>query len=123
MADFENYMSPGRNGYLVGIGGVSMSSLAEVLFSMGISVSGSDMNLSGNVTHLMDMGIHVNIGHRPENISKDLDFLVRTAAVHDENPEIVAARELGIPVFERSEAWGTISKDYENAICISGTHG
>lgn len=123
MADFENYMSPGRNGYLVGIGGVSMSSLAEVLFSMGINVSGSDMNLSGNVTHLMDMGIHVNIGHRPENISKDLDFLVRTAAVHDENPEIVAARELGIPVFERSEAWGAISKDYENAICISGTHG
>ncbi len=123
MADFENYMSPGRNGYLVGIGGVSMSSLAEVLFSMGIGVSGSDMNLSGNVTHLMDMGIHVNIGHRPENISKDLDFLVRTAAVHDENPEIVAARELGIPVFERSEAWGAISKDYENAICISGTHG
>ena len=56
MADFENYMSPGRNGYLVGIGGVSMSSLAEVLFSTGISVSGSDMNLSANVSHLIDMG-------------------------------------------------------------------
>ncbi len=123
MAEFSNYMSPGRKAYLIGIGGVSMSSLAEVLMGMGISVTGSDFNRSKNVLSLETKGIPVNIGHRAENITSDIDFVVRTAAVHDENPEIVRARELNIPVFERTEAWGTISKDYSNALCISGTHG
>ncbi len=123
MADFSNYMSPGRKGYLIGIGGVSMSSLAEVLLGMGINVCGSDSNRSGNVRSLEAKGIHIEIGHRAENIPEDIDFVVRTAAVRDENPEIRRARELNIPVFERTEAWGAISKDYSNAVCISGTHG
>ncbi len=123
MADFSNYMSPGRKGYLIGIGGVSMSSLAEVLLGMGINVCGSDSNRSGNVRSLEAKGIHIEIGHRAENIPEDIDFVVRTAAVRDENPEIRRARELNIPVFERTEAWGAISKDYRNAVCISGTHG
>ena len=123
MADFSNYLSPGRRGHLVGIGGVSMSSLAEVLKGMGILVAGSDMNESRNVQNLRDKGIPVAIGHRAENVTEDVEFLVRTAAVHDENPEIVRARELGIPVFERTQAWGAISRDYSNALCISGTHG
>ena len=123
MADFSNYMSPGRKGYLIGIGGVSMSSLAEVLLGMGISVCGSDFSLSRNVRALQEKGIHIEIGHRPENIPNDVDFVVRTAAVHDDNPEIIRARERCIPVFERTEAWGAISKDYGNALCISGTHG
>ena len=123
MAEFSNYMSPGRKAYLIGIGGVSMSSLAEVLLGMGISVTGSDFNRSKNVIALECKGISVNIGHHAENITPDIDFVVRTAAVHDDNPEIVRAREMNIPVFERTEAWGTISKDYGNALCISGTHG
>ena len=123
MADFSNYMSPGRKGYLIGIGGVSMSSLAEVLLGMGINVCGSDSNRSGNVRSLEAKGIHIEIGHRAENIPADIDFVVRTAAVRDENPEIRRARELNIPVFERTEAWGAISKDSRNAVCISGTHG
>ena len=123
MADFSNYLSPGRKGHLVGIGGVSMSSLAEVLKGMGILVVGSDMNESRNVQNLRDKGIPVVIGHRAENVTEDVEFVVRTAAVHDENPEIVRAHELGIPVFERTQAWGAISRDYANALCISGTHG
>ena len=123
MADFSNYMSPGRKGYLIGIGGVSMSSLAEVLLGMGINVCGSDSNRSGNVRSLEAKGIHIEIGHRAENIPEDIDFVVRTAAVRDENPEIRRAKELNIPVFERTEAWGAISRDYSNAVCISGTHG
>ena len=123
MADFSNYMSPGRKGYLIGIGGVSMSSLAEVLLGMGINVCGSDANRSGNVRSLEAKGIHIEIGHRAENIPADIDFVVRTAAVRDENPEIRRARERNIPVFERTEAWGAISQDYGNAVCISGTHG
>ena len=108
MSDFSNFLSPGRKGHLVGIGGVSMSSLAEVLFGMGIGVTGSDMNESFNVSQLRAKGIPVSIGHRAENIPAEADFLVRTAAVHDDNPEI---------------AWAAISRDYRNALCISGTHG
>ena len=121
---FENYMSPGRKGHLIGIGGVSMSSLGEVLHGMGIIITGSDLNdANPNVSSLRSKGIEVMIGHNAENISEDMDFIVRTAAVHDDNPEIIRARELGLPVFERTEAWGAISRDYTNALCFSGTHG
>lgn len=121
---FENYMSPGRKGHLIGIGGVSMSSLAEVLHGMGIVITGSDVNEANpNVSTLRSKGIEVLIGHLAGNISEDMDFVVRTAAVHDDNPEIMRAKELGIPVFERTEAWGAISRDYTNALCFSGTHG
>lgn len=123
MPDFENYMSPGRKGHLVGIGGVSMSSLAEVLFDMGLIITGSDTQESENVRNLRNLGIEVRLGHSAENITDDVEFVVRTAAVHDDNPEIIAAHEKMIPVFERTQAWGSISKDYDNALCISGTHG
>lgn len=123
MIEFDNFLSPGRKGHLIGIGGVSMSSLAEVLNGMGIIVTGSDTNDSDNVKNLRKLGIDVKIGHFAENITDDTEFVVRTAAVHDDNPEIIAAREKGIPVFERSQAWGTVSKDYNNALCVSGTHG
>ena len=123
MTEFSNYLSPGRKGHLIGIGGVSMSSLAEVLCGMGIVVTGSDMNNGPNLKSLIERGIPVALGHRAEKIGEDVDFVVRTAAVHDDNPEIIRAHERGIPVFERTQAWGAISKDYANALCISGTHG
>ena len=123
MAEFDNYLSPGRRGHLIGIGGVSMSSLAEVLAGMGICVTGSDMNEGTNVESLRAKGIQVFIGHHAENITDEVEFVVRTAAVHDDNPEIMAAREAGIPVFERAQAWGAIMTDYRHAICVSGTHG
>ena len=123
MTDFENYMSPGRKGHLIGIGGVSMSSLAEVLKGMGLEVTGSDINEGPNVMALREGGIEVLIGHRAENIRDDTDFIVRTAAVHDDNPEIIEAARRGIPVFERTQAWGAISRGYANSLCISGTHG
>ena len=62
------------------------------------------------------------IGHRGENV-QGAELVIRTAAVHDENPEIAAARATGIPVFERAQAWGAIMKGYKNALCIAGTHG
>ena len=123
MAEFSNFMSPGRKGYLIGIGGVSMSSLAEVLQGMGLNICGSDFNRSKNVMALEEKGISVKIGHRAENVPSDVDFVVRTAAVRDDNPEIQQAHAMNIPVFERTEAWGAISRDYSNAVCISGTHG
>jgi len=123
MTGFEKYLVPTKKGHLIGIGGVSMSPLAEVLNGMGLIISGSDMNESEKTEHLRSMGVSVKIGHSADNLSDDTDFVVRTAAVHDDNPEIIAAHEKGIPVFERTQAWGAIMRDYTNALCISGTHG
>ena len=123
MSDFEKYLVPGTKGHLIGIGGVSMSPLAEVLHDAGLHIVGSDMQESDNTRMLRDKGIQVMIGHSAANIADDLQFVVRTAAVHDDNPEIQEARRRGIPVFERTQAWGAIMCKYPNAICIAGTHG
>ena len=120
--EFESLIRNGARGHFVGIGGVSMSALAEVLLEKGITVTGSDVNESDAVKHLRQIGIAVAIGHDAKNV-EGADFLVRTAAARDDNPEVMAAREKGIPVFERAEAWGSIMRHYENAICVSGTHG
>lgn len=123
MKDFSEFLNSHCHGHLVGIGGVSMSPLAEVLVGCGLSISGSDISESERTSHLRGLGINIYIGHDGNNISEDTDFVVRTAAAHDDNPEIVRARELGIPVYERTQAWGAIMKGYENALCIAGTHG
>jgi len=116
------YLAPGRHVHLVGIGGVSMRPLGLVLKGMGMEVTGSDMSASLSTKELINQGIHVEIGHRAENIV-GADCIIRTAAAHNDNPEIAAARAAGIPVFERAQAWGEIMKSYKNAVCISGTHG
>ena len=118
----ETFFQPGRRVHLVGIGGVSMRPLGLVLKGMGMIVTGSDMNASVSTDELIAKGIHVEIGHRAENIG-NAECIIRTAAAHNDNPEIAAARAAGIPVFERAQAWGQIMKAYKNAICISGTHG
>ena len=118
----KQYIQPGRHVHLVGIGGVSMRPLGLVLKGMGLLVTGSDMNSSVSTDELISRGIHVSIGHRAENI-EGADCIIRTAAAHNDNPEIQAARAAGIPIFERAQAWGVIMQEYKNAICISGTHG
>lgn len=118
----QKYIQPGMHVHLVGIGGVSMRPLGLVLKGMGLVVSGSDMNASVSTDELIAQGIHVAIGHRAENVA-GADCVIRTAAVHNDNPEIAGARAAGIPVFERAQAWGVIMRAYQNAICISGTHG
>lgn len=127
MAAFRNtkiksYLVPGKHVHLVGIGGVSMRPLGLVLQDMGILVTGSDMNSSVSTDELKAHGIKVYIGHSAQNI-QNADCIIRTAAAHNDNPEIAAARAMGIPVFERAQAWGVLMQEYKNAICISGTHG
>ena len=122
VSDFFQYLVPGKRAHLVGIGGVSMSPLAEVFKLRGLTVQGSDISDSETVKGLRAEGIPVFIGHRPENVA-GADFVVRTAAVHDDNPEIRAAHDAGIPVFERTQAWGAIMKDYACGVCVAGTHG
>jgi len=107
---------------MVGIGGVSMSPLAEILHDMGITVTGSDMNENHAISDLRSLGIEITIGHSADNIS-GAGYIIRTAAAREDNAEIKSARELGIPVFERAHAWGHIMRGYRNAICISGVHG
>ena len=118
----HDFIVPGKRAHLVGIGGVSMSPLAEVLHGEGLIITGSDMKESATVDRLRSLGIPVTIGHLPESV-EGKDLVIRTAAVHNDNPEIAAALAAGIPVFERAEAWGSIMRRYENALCISGTHG
>ena len=116
------YLTPGHHVHLVGIGGVSMRPLGLVLKGMGMEVTGSDMNASVSTDELIEQGIPVAIGHRAENI-EGADCIIRTAAAHNDNPEIAAARAAGIPVFERAQSWGYIMTAYKNAVCFSGTHG
>ena len=118
----QDYICPGKRAHLVGVGGVSMSPLAQVLHGAGVIVTGSDMHESAEVAHLRALGIPVTIGHLPQSVA-GADCVIRTAAVHDDNPEIAAARAAGIPVFERAQAWGALMRHYENALCVAGTHG
>ena len=120
--ELKNYLVPGAHVHLVGIGGVSMRPLGIVLKGMGMYVTGSDMNSSVSTDELISKGIEVAIGHRAENVHGAV-CVIRTAAAHNDNPEIAEARHQGIPVFERAQAWGVIMQAYKNAVCISGTHG
>ena len=120
--EMKKFLVPGKHVHLVGIGGVSMRPLGLVLQGMGMIVTGSDMNASVSTDELIAKGIHVTIGHQAKNI-EGADCIIRTAAAHNDNPEIAAARSMGIPLFERAQAWGVIMQAYQNAVCISGTHG
>jgi len=109
--------------YMVGIGGISMSGIAEILVKWGYKVSGSDSTKSSQTEWLEQNGIHVNIGQISENITNDIDLVVYTAAIHEDNPELVKARELNIPMVERGNFLGELTKLFKDTIGISGTHG
>lgn len=108
--------------HFVGIGGISMSGLAEVLLSNGYTVSGSDRDSSSLTDKLKSLGATIYIGHSSENV-ENADLVVYTAAISDTNPEIQRAKELSIPLMDRAEFLGSIMKGYERGIAISGTHG
>ncbi len=109
--------------FFCGIGGISMSGLAEILHSRGFKVSGSDMKASELTSSLESKGIKVYIGQRKSNISADVDLYVYTAAIHPDNPEWIEMNRLGIPSLSRAELLGEIMKNFGLPIAISGTHG
>ena len=111
------------NIYFMGIGGISMSGFAHLLHSAGFTISGSDPNKSNITANLEKEGIHINYSQVAENIHKNIDLLVYTAAIHPDNPEYKAAVELNIPMMDRATMVGQVMKNYSNAIAISGTHG
>ena len=108
--------------HMIGIGGVSMSGLAEHLTHYGFIITGSDAHESDNTKHLKKLGINVQIGHHPEMIA-DADLIVYTAAIQENDLERQKALELKKEHMERSEFLGLITKCYKECICISGTHG
>ncbi len=111
--------------YFIGIGGISMSGLAQILIKEGFKISGSDSKESAMTRTLSDMGVKIFYGQKAENIadSDPIDVVVYTAAIHPDNPEFKAASEAGIPMMTRAELLGQIMKEYDLPVAISGTHG
>ena len=108
--------------HCIGIGGIGLSAIAEIFLTRGYVVSGSDMKESEITDKLIGQGAVIYLGHRAKNIS-DSDLIIYSAAVSQDNPEIVAALENGIPTASRAEVLGALMKEYENSIAIAGTHG
>ena len=108
--------------HMVGIGGISMSALAHMLLFFGYRVSGSDRSETGIIKKLIEAGIDVKLCHDAKNIS-DPDMVCYTAAIPKDNPELVKARSLGIPVLERAELLGQLMECYKYPLAVAGTHG
>lgn len=108
--------------HFIGIGGSGMFPIAQILHSQGYYLTGSDNNETETLEAVRKMGIPVFLGQSAENID-GADLIVHTAAIMEDNPELIAARNSGVPVLERSDLLGLISTWYNNAICVSGTHG
>ncbi|MDE5582836.1 MAG: UDP-N-acetylmuramate--L-alanine ligase, partial [Ruminococcus sp.] len=108
--------------HFIGIGGSGMYPLAQILHSQGYFLTGSDNNETETLEAVRKMGIEVFIGQRAENIN-GADLIVHTAAIMEDNPELIEARKSGVPVLERAELLGIITEWYSNAVCVSGTHG
>ncbi|WP_419025177.1 UDP-N-acetylmuramate--L-alanine ligase [Emergencia sp.] len=115
-------LSEYKNIHCIGIGGIGLSAIAEILISRGYHVSGSDMKQSDITDNLEKHGAKIYIGHRAENV-ETADLIVYSAAIAEENPEIIRAREKNIPLAGRAEVLGVLMDDFENSIAISGTHG
>ncbi len=111
------------NIHFIGIGGISMSGLAELLCSNGFRITGSDSHESDITDHLETLGIKIYYGQRPENIAEDTDLVVYTAAISPDNPEYMEAVNKKIPMLVRADMIGQIMKNYQNAIAVAGTHG
>lgn len=115
-------LSDYKNIHCIGIGGVGVSAIAEILLSRGYHVSGSDMKQSDLTDRLAADGVKVYIGHKAENV-EDADLIVYSAAIAEENPEVIRAREKNIPLASRAEVLGVLMDDFKNSIAICGTHG
>ncbi len=109
--------------HFIGIGGISMSGIAQIMKSRGYQVSGSDRSETDMTRRLEASGIAVSIGQRAENITPDMDTIVYTAAVHEDNPELIAARASGARVIERAVMLGELLDEFAVPVGVAGTHG
>ncbi len=125
MSQTKSFLSPRVGGvgsiHFVGIGGAGMCGIAEVLHNEGYRVTGSDMSESRAVLHLRAQGVPVSVGHQAENVT-GADVVVRSTAIHEDNPEVVAARAARIPVIPRAMMLAELMR-FRQGIAIAGTHG
>lgn len=121
MPNIEN-IKKYKNVHMIGIGGVSMSGIAAILKNWGFHVTGSDTSDSESVQALLSKGIHVTVGHNLEDVAK-ADVVVYSAAVKQDDPEMLEATRLHVPTIERADFLGELTRCYKDTICISGTHG
>ncbi len=109
--------------HMIGIGGISMSAIALILKNEGAIVTGSNTEDNDNVVNLKNNGIDVFIGHNENMINENIDLVIYTKAISDNDEEFVKAKKLNLIIYERATFLGQLSKNYKNCICISGTHG
>ena len=115
-------LSDCRHIHCIGVGGIGLSGIAEILKSRGYEVSGSDMRESDTTERLLEHGIRIFLGHRGKNV-ENADLVIYSTAVSKDNPELKRAKELGIPTMTRAEMLGILMEEYKTSIAISGTHG
>lgn len=115
-------LKPNAHIHFIGIGGISMSGLAQIALQQGYKVTGSDRSKSHITDKLEALGAKIYIGHSAENVS-GADLAVHTAAVKGDNPEMIAALEQGIRLIDRAEFLGAVMKKYNHAVNVAGTHG
>ena len=115
-------LSDCRQIHCIGIGGIGLSAIAEILIARGYKVTGSDMRESDITEKLIADGANIFLGHREKNV-EGADLVVYSAAVGNDNPELARAKELNIPTATRAEVLGLLMSEYEDSIAISGTHG
>ncbi len=120
--DIDKLLETVKRIHFIGIGGAGMCPLAEILHSKGYALSGSDNNETDTLQRIRNLGIPVVLGQKAENIG-DAEMVVFTAALLPDNPELVAAREMGVPTFERSKLFGAITRKFGNCVGVCGTHG
>lgn len=118
----ENFLEGKKHIHFIGIGGSGMYPLAQILHEQGYYLTGSDNNETETLKAVRNMGIPVFLGQAAENI-EGADLIVHTAAIMSDNPELIAAKQSGVPVIERSILLGLITSMYDDAICVCGTHG
>ncbi len=121
MIDFD--LNTPSHVHFVGIGGSSMSGLAQILMEKGFTVTGSDNNEGKETDTLKARGCPVYIPQSEGNVTDDIDLAVYTAAIHEDNPELMEIRRRGIPAVSRADFLGAISSNFKNSVCVSGTHG
>ncbi|HHY90205.1 MAG TPA: UDP-N-acetylmuramate--L-alanine ligase [Clostridiales bacterium] len=122
MINFEPVQHQTQHIHFIGIGGIGMSAIAEILLQFGYKISGSDMKSSKITEKLKKQGVEIFLGHHPDHLPL-CDLVIYTTAVKEDNPELVRARELNIPAISRAEALGLLMKKFANSIAVSGTHG
>ncbi len=122
MFEADKYLDTVKRIHFIGIGGSGMCPLAEILHSKGYELSGSDNNETDTLARIRNLGIDVKLGQCAENIN-EAEMIVYTAAIMSDNPELIAAKNSGIPTFERSKLLGAVSRKFKNCVGIAGTHG